>query len=65
MLNFWLVIAIVMTLFITYKSFTEGVEKWRGYYVFVVLAFLMFFVRKWMMKRMEKHLKYLQDKNNQ
>ncbi len=63
MLNFWLVIAIVMTLFVTYKGFTEGFQKWSFYYVFVIIAFLMFFVRKWMMKRMEKHMKFLEDQN--
>ena len=64
MLYFWLVVAIVVFLFITFKSVTDGAQKWAPYYVFVGTALLMFFVKRWMMKRMEKHLDYLEEKNN-
>jgi len=44
-------------------SYTDGIKKWWPYYVFVLTSLGMFFFKKWMMKRMEKHLKYLEEKN--
>lgn len=62
---FWLVLAITMTILITYLSLTQGFNKWGFYYVFVVVAFGMFFFKSYMMKRMERHLEYLeQQKQN-
>jgi hypothetical protein len=45
-------------------GFTEksGFKIWAYYYLFSGLSFLMYFVRRWMMKRMEKHLKYMAEK---
>lgn len=63
MLNFWLVVGIVLLVFVSYKSFTDGLNKWGYYYVFVGLALLMYVTRKFMMKRMQKHLEYLEEKN--
>lgn len=63
MLYFWLVAAIAIFLFITYMSYTAGVKKWGYYYVFVLTSLAMFFFKKWMMNRMEKHLKFLEEKN--
>jgi hypothetical protein len=40
---------------------TQGIKKWGFYYFFVVSAFGMYFFKRWMMKRMEKHLAYLQE----
>jgi hypothetical protein len=45
-------------------GFTEksGFKIWAYYYLFSGLAILMFIVRRWMMKRMERHLKYMAEK---
>jgi hypothetical protein len=61
MLYFWLAIGFLLLIIISYLSITEGFGKWGFYYVFVGLCFLMFFMRKWMMKRMDKHMKYLEE----
>lgn len=62
---FWLVLAIAMTILISYLSLTQGFYKWGYYYVFVIVAFGMFFFKSYMMKRMERHLEYLeQQKQN-
>lgn len=61
MLYFWLMAAILIFIVITYLSITEGFKKWAFYYVFAFLAFLAFFTRRWMMKRMEKHLQFLEE----
>ncbi len=61
MLNFWLAVGIVLLVFVSYKSITDGFNKWGYYYIFAGLALLMYFVRKFMLKRMEKHFKYLED----
>ncbi len=64
MLNFWLFVGVGLTIFITYKSLTDGFNKWGYYYVFAGLALVMYVFRKFMMKRMEKHLEYLENQNN-
>jgi Ca2+/H+ antiporter len=62
MLYFWLFAAIVTFLITTYMSMTDGIKKWGFYYIFVVIALMMFVVKKWMMNRMEKHLQFLEEK---
>ena len=61
MLYFWLFIGTLILIVITYKGFAEGFRKWGFYYIFAGLAFLMYIVRKWMMKRMEKHQQFLEE----
>lgn len=61
MLYFWLYMSIAIFIFISYMSYTDGIKKWGYYYVFVVTSLAMFFFKKWMMRRMEKHLQYLED----
>lgn len=62
MLYFWLFAAIVVFLITTYFSLTDGIKKWGFYYVFAVIALMMFVVKKWMMNRMEKHIQFLEEK---
>jgi hypothetical protein len=64
MLFFWLFIGVLIFVIVTYMGFTEksGFKIWAYYYLFSGLSFLMYFVRRWMMKRMEKHLKYMAEK---
>ncbi len=57
----WLAITVVITLFVTYKSFTEGLNRWGFMYVFAVLALIMYLMKRFMMKRYEKHMKYLEE----
>lgn len=45
-------------------SFSEGLKKWGFYYIFVAIALMMFFFKKWMMNRMEKHLQFLEEQKN-
>lgn len=59
MLKFWLVAAILVPIVVTYLGVTEGFEKWVYYYPLGAIAILMYFSRKWMMKRMEKHMQFL------
>lgn len=65
MLYFWLLMAAFLFIVVTYMALTEGFRKWAFYYVFAGIALLMFIVRRWMIKRMEKHLKYLEEQNQQ
>ncbi len=66
MVYFWLATSIILFITITYLGFTEGFDKWAYYYAFAVMTVVMYFMRKWMMKREEKHLKFLEDqKSNQ
>ena len=61
MLYFWLAAAIIIFIITSYMSYSEGIKKWGFYYIFVVSALLMFLVKRWMMKRMAKHLNYLEE----
>jgi hypothetical protein len=61
MLYFWLLMAVFLFIVVTYMAISEGFRKWAFYYVFAGIALLMFIVRKWMIKRMEKHMKYLEE----
>jgi Ca2+/H+ antiporter len=63
MLKFWLVVSIVLPLVITYFVITDGFKKWGQYYVLAIFTFLMYIVRRWMMKRMQKHLEFLEDQS--
>lgn len=59
---FWLAMAVVIGVSVTYMSITESFEKWGFNYVFAALALFVFLVRRYMMRRMKKHQEYL---NNQ
>jgi hypothetical protein len=63
MLKFWLVVSIILPLVITYFVITDGFKKWGQYYVLAIFTFLMYIVRRWMMKRMQKHLEFLEDQS--
>ncbi len=63
MLKFWLVVSIILPLVITYFVITDGLKKWGQYYVLAIFTFLMYIVRRWMMKRMQKHLEFLDDQS--
>jgi hypothetical protein len=65
MLKFWLVVSIILPIIITYFVLTEGFKKWGEYYVLAAFTFLMYLVRRFMMKRMEKHLTYLEKENQE
>ncbi len=66
MLYFWMAMGIVTTVSVTYFGIKEGFDRWYHFYLFAIIAFLMYFLRRTMMKRMEKHQKFLEDqKNNQ
>ena len=57
----WLLAGIAIFAISTYMSFTDGIKKWGFYYLFSLVAFLMFFMKRWMVKRMQKHIKYMEE----
>lgn len=59
---FWLLAAIGIAVYVSYMSFTDGLKKWAYYYIFAGLALVMFLIRRWMMKRMQRHMDYLEEK---
>lgn len=69
MLYFWLAAGSLITIGVTLKMFQEGLPngwlKWRFYYLFALLCFIMYFLRKVMIKRMEKHMEFLANKENE
>lgn len=65
MSKIWLVLGIISLLVVTYMGFKQGFRLWYFYYLFSATAFAMYFLRRWMTKRMEKHMEWLkqQEKN--
>ena len=61
---FWLVFAIILFLLVTFKCFSDGIERWAVYYLFVLLAVGMYFFKIWMMKRMERHIAYMKEQES-
>lgn len=61
MLYFWLSLAIVSGIAVTYMCIQEGTDKWLFYYAAPIAALLMYFLRKIMIKRMHKHMKFLEE----
>jgi hypothetical protein len=53
-------VTIVSVIIVTFKGISEGFERWYSYYVISAISFFMYIIRRWMMKRMEKHLEYLE-----
>jgi SNF family Na+-dependent transporter len=65
MLYFWLSMFVLITGVVTFMGVQYGFERWYFYYVFALLALLMFVVRRWMMRRMKKHLEFLEEQKKQ
>ena len=64
MVYLWLTVAIASAIIVTYKGISEGFERWYSYYIISAISFFMYIVRRWMIKRMEKHLEYLKNNSN-
>jgi len=62
---FWLLVALVSFGLVTYNGFKLGFDRWASYYVFSGIALLMYFMKKWMMKRVEKHQAFLKEKTDE
>jgi hypothetical protein len=60
MLYFWLATGIVSLVIVSFNCLTIGFDKWGFYFSMPIVAFLMYFFKRWMMKRMEKHIKFLE-----
>ncbi|PWH85932.1 hypothetical protein [Brumimicrobium oceani] len=58
---FWLVVGVITIIAVTVLGFKDGFERWSSYYVFGFFAILLYFVRRYMMKRMEKHQQFLNE----
>ncbi len=62
MQNFWLVASLAIVIAVTYKGFIDGFDRWVIYYIFAIMTLGLFFIRRYMMKRMERHQEYLKEK---
>ena len=58
---FWLFSAGAIFLSVTYMSLMEGFNKWAYYYIFVLTSLGVYFLKTWMMKRMERHTTFLNE----
>jgi hypothetical protein len=64
---FWLGVTILIIVSVTVFGFMDGFERWVYYYFLAVFSLFTFLMRRFMRKRMEKHLEWLeqQKKNEQ
>lgn len=60
---FWLAVGVVVIIMVTYMGFTEGFGSWAAYYFFALMALLTYTMRRFMRKRMEKHVRYLEEEH--
>ncbi len=65
MLYFWLLVGVFGLVAVTYFGSVEGFSKWSYYYIFPGLAFAMFFMRRYMMRRMKRHIEYMEEQEKQ
>lgn len=61
MLKVWLIVAIAVFAITTYMCLVDDYRQWIFYYLVSVIALLMYFVKKWMIKRMNAHLAFLEE----
>jgi len=61
-LFFWLIFSVVSFLIVTYQSITSGFDRWAFYYLIPFVTLMMFFLKRWMMRRMIAHQKFLAEK---
>jgi len=59
----WLIAGIAIFIISTYMSLTDDIKKWGFYYIFSLVAFMMFFMKRWMVKRMQKHIQFMEEQN--
>ncbi len=58
---FWLIASIIMFIGITYFGLKDGFENWWYNYIFVVIALFAFVLRTFMIRRMKKHMEFLNE----
>jgi len=58
---FWLSVGFLIIIVVTYMCITEEPDRWAPYYGLCLFAFGTFFLRRYMRKRMEKHLTFLEE----
>ncbi len=61
---FWIAVAVISFIVVSYNGFTQGFDKWVGYYIFSIIAIIMYFIKKWMIARMSKHEAFLNQQHN-
>lgn len=62
---FWLSAAILTFIMVTIMCFKESFSSWVPYYVFTLVALVYYFIRRFMRRRMEKHMQWLADQAKQ
>lgn len=57
---FWLSAAVLTFIMVTVMCFKENFASWAPYYFFSFFALGFYFIRRFMRRRMEKHMLWLQ-----
>ena len=59
---FWIFASATIFLIVSYMSLKEVFNKWAYYYIFVLTSLGVYFLKTWMMKRMDRHNEFLKEK---
>lgn len=62
---FWLSAAILTFIMVTIMCFKENFNSWAPYYFFSIFALGFYFIRRFMRRRMEKHMQWLQNQTQE
>lgn len=62
MVKFWLFASVLIFIVVTFMGFKDGWAVWVYYYSASAMALMMFFFKRWMMKRMAKHIEFMEKK---
>lgn len=62
---FWLAMTVVVLIITTINVVNIGFREWGMYYIFAGVTFGFYLIRKFMIKRMEKHQAYLNQKEEE
>lgn len=57
---FWLSVSILILIVVTVMGIRDGFDRWVFYYAFALMAGLTYLMRRFMRRRMEKHVQWLE-----
>lgn len=61
----WLGLGIGIIVVVTVLGIIKGFDRWASYYFLAAIVLVFYFIRRYMMKRMDKHQEYLQQKETE
>lgn len=61
----WLILGFGIIILVTVMGLLQGFDRWAGYYWLAGIVLVFYFIRRFMLKRMEKHQEFLMKKEEE